>query len=106
MTKMTKMPKKQKPQTLYTVKHSVQKDPKQPDSVVYTVSKLSEDFEVLALYSIAEHRQSLVCNCPAFKPWCRHCEILRLFQGESKVNTGWFYNYELKTWIEPLKNEA
>jgi len=96
------MSKKPKPQTLYTVK----KGSSNPDAVVFTVSKLSEDFEVLALYSIAEHRQSLVCNCPAHKPWCRHCEILRLFQGEQRVNSGWMYNYDQKTWIQPITNEA
>jgi len=97
------MARKAKPQVLYTVKSMA---PRSDHARVYTLSKLSGDLEVLALYTITEYGNSLTCSCPARKAWCKHCDILRLYQGLNKVDTGWFYDFELKTWIEPNKNEA
>lgn len=89
---------KPKPQILYTIKSmSV---PNQ-----YQISKMSKDLEVLAAYVIREEGHSLICTCPARKPWCKHCEILRLFQAEQKINLGWFLDFDTKEWIPPVTLE-
>ena len=87
---------KSKPVILY----SVRADSAHPN--MYYISKLSADFEVLASYVITESGPTLICNCPAYKPWCKHCEILRIAQAEHKVGTGAFYNHDSKEWLPPL----
>lgn len=73
----------------------------------YVVGKLTDDFEVLATYYIDESEAGgLTCNCPARKPWCRHCEILRKFQAEEKVGLGWFFNFDADQWIPPIQNHS
>lgn len=86
---------KAKPVILYTVRSS------KPH--MYEVSKLSTEMEPLSAYVISEHEKGagLTCSCPARKAWCRHCEILRLFQGEGKVNTGWMFDFDNKKWTQP-----
>lgn len=69
----------------------------------FVVGKLTEEFEVLATYYISESEAGgLTCSCPARKDWCRHCEILRKFQAEEKVGSGWFYNFDKGAWLPPL----
>ena len=69
----------------------------------YLCSKLSPDYEVLGAYTLTESdRGTLHCDCPAYKPWCRHCDMLRKFQAEEKVGSGWFYIPETKEWVEPI----
>ena len=69
----------------------------------FTISKLSEDLEVLGSYTLTESGSgALHCDCPAHKPWCRHCAMLRLFQAEERVGLGWFYRFETEEWVPPL----
>lgn len=88
-----------KPVVLYAVKTG-----KNPQSFV--IGKLDEDFNVLANYYIEEgNGGALSCNCPAHKPWCRHCDILRKFQAEERVNTTWMYDWDNNKWFPPLSNQ-
>lgn len=73
---------------------------KSPNS--YVVVKMDEDLNPLQYYYIVESSAGgLVCSCPAHKPWCRHMDMLRLFQAENRIGKGWRYNFDTKEWIEP-----
>lgn len=88
-----------KPVTLYAVKTG-------QNPGAFVVGKLDEDFNVLANYYIDEGAGgALTCNCPAHKPWCRHCDILRKFQAEERVNTTWMYDFDNNKWFPPLANQ-
>lgn len=69
----------------------------------YTISKMTQDFEPVAEYHLSDEPSgSVYCDCPAHKPWCRHKDMLRKFQAEEKVNSGWFYDHDKEKWIPPL----
>lgn len=86
-----------KTQHIYTVKKS-------DANPFYDMVKMTADYEHVATYQMVEGKGgSISCTCPAYKPWHKHCDILRLFQAEERVNSGWFYNPETKTWIEPIQ---
>lgn len=74
----------------------------------YVISKLSEDdLEVLASYHITEAASgTLHCDCPAHKPWCRHCDMLRKFQAENHIDRGWLYSFDKDKWIPPVSIES
>lgn len=84
---------------LYTVRSG-----KNPGAFVCL--KMTEDLEPKATYYVSEAGPSgLVCNCPAYKPWCRHMDILRVFQAEERVDSGYLYNLDKKTWIPPFTTD-
>lgn len=86
-------------QTLYTVNKRV-KDP------FYECVKFDLDMNVLAVYQMVEGSGgAITCTCPAHKPWHKHCEVLRLFQAEERINSGWRYNYDTAIWIPPITDE-
>lgn len=89
------MPKKTH---LYTCKTGAQ-----PRS--YIISKLSEEMEVLSFYTLTEAAvgSALHCDCPARKGWCRHCDMLRKFQAEDRVDKGYMYRFETGEWLSPLQ---
>lgn len=88
-----------KVQYIYTVK-------KQADKPFYDMVKMNTDYEYIITYQMVEGRGGAIsCTCPAHKPWHKHCDILRKFQAEERVNTGWFYNPETSKWIEPIQQE-
>ena len=73
----------------------------------YICSKLDPDFEVVGSYTMVENASgSLHCDCPAYKPWCRHCDILRKFQAEERVGKGWFYIPETNVWLPPMTGDV
>ncbi len=80
---------------------------KAADKPFYEMIKMSDEMEPLATYQMVEGKGgSITCTCMAHKPWHRHCDILRKFQAEDRVNSGWFYAFDTDTWIPPLTQEA
>lgn len=72
----------------------------------YIIGKLDEDLDVLATYTLVENASgSLHCTCPAYKPWCRHMDMLRKFQAEEHIGDGYLYNFDGKAWIPPVTGE-
>lgn len=71
--------------------------------LTYIISKLSEELEVLSFYTLTEPKvgSALHCDCPARKGWCRHCDMLRKFQAEERIDTGWMYRFENSEWVPP-----
>jgi hypothetical protein len=43
------------------------------------------------------------CSCPAHVPFCRHKQMLKIFQDAGKIDTGWMYDHDKKQWFEPQK---
>lgn len=74
----------------------------------FLIAKMSEDLEVLATYTLTETRAggALHCDCPAHKPWCRHCDMLRKFQAEERVDTGWMWRHEKNEWVPPMEIQS
>lgn len=78
----------------------------------YEIAKFDKtDMEFLGSYAMSEiiggdgpGRDTIICTCPAnARMQCRHQKMLRLFQAEDRVSKGWFYHYDKKEWIEPVK---
>ena len=44
---------------------------------LYTVAKMNDDFDAIDLYRIAYNEYNKVCNCPAYRPNCKHLDYLR-----------------------------
>jgi len=83
--------------TLYTVRT------RRTDS--FLISKLSEELEVLDSYVIRKHRNALTCSCMSHKPYCKHMDILEIFEKNKKINTGSFYDFEKSKWEPPVSYE-
>jgi hypothetical protein len=62
----------------------------------YEITKFDEDLNPEGHYTVALR----TCECKAGgRPTCRHREMLPLFQGTGRVNTGWFYEFEDGKWF-------
>lgn len=73
-----------------------------PDGM-YRVVVFDGWFNVLQVYYIWRGKQGMLCNCPRGQTYsCRHRIILSIFERDSKVNTGWLYNYDNNNWERPI----
>lgn len=87
---------------LYTIKST-------SDST-YSVAKFDSDLmldgELYHVSEIGPGGANMVCTCPAGgRPTCRHRQMLRLFQAENRVNSGWFYHFDKKQWVKPISED-
>ncbi len=44
---------------------------------LYSCAKMDDDFGYLDLYVITYNEHNKVCNCPAYRPHCKHLDYLR-----------------------------
>lgn len=70
------------------------------DDKSYQAIKMTPQGEPLDVYKLTPNGGQ--CSCPAHV-YCRHQQMLKLFLGVDKVNTGWRYCFETETWFEPVK---
>ena len=56
-------------------------------------------------YNIVDLKGSLVCTCPAGGRFCRHKKMLRRFQAENRVDSGWMLQFDADKWIPPQNPE-
>lgn len=70
----------------------------------FAIKKFDEDLNFVETYYMSEvSTHSIICGCPAGgRPTCRHRKMLRIFQAEQKIDSGWFYHFDKDSWIEPL----
>lgn len=69
----------------------------------YEVKKFDSDFNFVESYYMSEVGHSIICGCPAGgRPTCRHRKMLRIFQAEEKIDTGWMYQFDKELWHKPL----
>lgn len=76
--------------------------------VGYNVIKFDEDFNQLHQYFIFKTRVLGEWHCGCFqrkRPNCRHRVMVDKFLIRKRVDTGWFYNYEVDGWKELVKGE-
>lgn len=81
----------------------------------YTINKVDDGFICVAVdkdlefqkqYGISMHNQNLsMCGCFAGHTWCRHKQMVVLFQKENRVDSRWYYNFDKKKWKAPLQQE-
>ncbi len=76
----------------------------------YEVSKLDEDLNLQETYLVSEiggqGSGSLVCTCFAGAKNCRHQKMLRKFQAEDRIDSGWRYSFDKDKWFPPINVEA
>ena len=67
----------------------------------WRVTKFDGDLNVESSYAV----HGTLCECPqASRGYCRHIEILGIFQAASRIDTGWFLDYDKGgEWLPPLK---
>lgn len=68
--------------------------------------KFTSDLELECIYYLRYHPRTdtFSCTCPVrgFNP-CRHRRMARIFFLSSRVDTGWFYDYDAQKWVPPLE---
>lgn len=58
---------------------------------------------VMPAYKVRKTNDKLsACDCWAGQKWCRHKQIIVIFQQHQRVGKGWLYNFDKKKWIEPI----
>lgn len=79
------------------------------ERTVYRVVKFDDDLNVENIYLLRLRKRGSIqgyqarCECfQSRQPSCRHRVILREFFLSSRVDTGWFYDYERGQWHRPL----
>lgn len=62
----------------------------------FIITKFDSDLEVEASYELDKGN----CSCPAgsHNKFCRHKEMLPVFQGAGRVDQPWFYDYKFGVW--------
>jgi hypothetical protein len=72
---------------------------------LFEVIKFDEDLNPEETYHISELDElgaSVICTCFAgSKPTCRHRQMVRVFQAENRIDSGWMYNFDKKQWFKP-----
>lgn len=85
---------------LYTIKST--------SDTTFSVTKFDLDFNPEGeLYHVsvigAGKQQSTICTCPAgHRTTCRHRQMLDVFKEEERIDSGWFYHFDKRVWIEPI----
>jgi hypothetical protein len=62
----------------------------------FIITKFDADLEVEASYELKDND----CSCPAgiHGKYCRHKEMLPIFQVAGRVDKGWFYDHKFGVW--------
>ena len=69
----------------------------------FDVIKFDEDLNHQNTYQLSYSKSRIVCNCPAgYGKTCRHRNMLPVFELERAVDSGRFYDYENKKWMDRL----
>jgi hypothetical protein len=74
---------------------------KRNDDGTYRAIKMTLEGDVLEVYKISKSRTH--CSCPAHIPYCRHKQMLNIFEDANKVGSGWRLVHETGEWLEPQK---
>jgi hypothetical protein len=56
-------------------------------------------------YRIGKHatdNKTVMCNCFAGHRWCRHKQMVVIFQKEARVNSRYLYSFDKQKWLAPL----
>jgi hypothetical protein len=70
----------------------------------FRVVKFDQYVNVLGFYLVWKTKD-WECNCPqGGRLDCRHRIILRIFQRENRVNSGWLYDFDGQRWERPMND--
>ncbi len=68
----------------------------------YSVNKMSDDFEFIDSYQIIYNKHNKVCNCPAYRPYCKHLDYLkRWLEFSPKAQIQRHFNDKTNEWENP-----
>lgn len=73
---------------------------------VYCVINFDNLFFVERIYKLWAEDNQIRCTCPAGMRGCRHVIIFSIFCEWSRVDTGWFFDYDNEVWHPPLSQTA
>ena len=66
------------------------------DGTDYCITKFDAELNVEGDYLMKVEGTVITCSCPAGpRPTCRHRDMLRQFKLTNRVNTEWFYEWEI-----------
>ena len=72
----------------------------------YQVIKFDRDFEAVQTYSVGkEGENAAMCDCVAGSKFCRHKQMIPIFEKAGKIDSGWFYSFDKKKWSKPLQEQ-
>lgn len=67
----------------------------------FEIAKFDLDLNVESSYALTQEE----CECPqSHKPTCRHRKMLPLFLAVDRVDTDFFFDFDTKTWHQPLND--
>lgn len=69
----------------------------------YKITKFDSDLNVQAAYDVSEAG----CTCPGgSRSMCRHRLMLPVFIARGHIDDGYLYDFDRKTWHQPITNEV
>jgi len=69
----------------------------------WEVIKFDEDFNPLQTYRIGKEGGNIaVCDCFAGFRYCRHKQMIPLFESLKRIDSGWLYSFDRKRWSPPI----
>lgn len=80
--------------------YTVSKEQGDDNEDIFVVLKYDKEGDWADSYQVTERLTH--CSCPAHVPWCRHKQIIQVFQEQNRIGTGWTYNFDRKEWKEPI----
>lgn len=80
--------------------YTFKSDPQDPKH--FSVIIMDKDHEIQSKrYEI----HGSTCDCWAGLKWCRHKQMLAMFQKEDKVDSNEYYNCDKKKWLPKIQQE-
>ena len=69
----------------------------------YRLTKFTKDYEVESSYVVSAEG----CDCPAgIRPVCRHHTMLPFFLEHDHVDDGWFFIWDTRQWLPPIRPQG
>lgn len=69
----------------------------------YRLTKFTKDYEVESSYVVSAEG----CDCPAgIRPVCRHRTMLPFFLEHDHVDDGWFFIWDTRQWLPPIRPQG
>ncbi len=68
----------------------------------FDVKRYDDDLNYENTYNLTFKGRQIMCNCPAYGYKCRHRDMLPIFELERAIDSGRFYDFTNKKWIEGI----
>lgn len=77
----------------------------------YTINQEGESFTCVAVDKDLDFQKQYkitggTCECWAGYQWCRHKQMVKIFQEANLVGSRRYYNFDKKKWLPEVKHET